>query len=121
MAISLLLPVVSTIHPLALDTPMSSTPRRRDWRFSSVSPEGSRPSTPGQHGGEGHVRLLNGHHPQVDAEARGQDAGVVAGPFARIARGHGDPVHAGGPERIDGDRGHQRRVDPAGQPDHRLA
>ena len=45
MAISLLLPVVSTIHPLAFDTPMSSTPRRRDCRFSSVRPEGSRPST----------------------------------------------------------------------------
>ena len=45
MAISLLFPVVSTIHPLALETAISSTPRRRDCRFSSVSPNGSRPSS----------------------------------------------------------------------------
>jgi hypothetical protein len=45
VAISLLLPVVSTIHPLALERAMSRTPRMRDWRFSSVSPAGSSPSS----------------------------------------------------------------------------
>ena len=43
MAISLLLPVVSTIHPRAFDRAMRSTPRIRDWRFSSVSPVGTPP------------------------------------------------------------------------------
>ena len=36
MAISLLLPVVTTIEPNLLDIAMSSVPRMRDCRFSSV-------------------------------------------------------------------------------------
>src|SRR5665213_3647036 len=44
VAISLLFPVVSTIHPWAFDSAMSSTPRMRLWRFSSVSPSGAPPT-----------------------------------------------------------------------------
>jgi hypothetical protein len=44
VAISLLLPVVRTIQPLALDRAMSNIPRMRDCRFSSVRPAVSPPS-----------------------------------------------------------------------------
>jgi len=44
VASSLLLPVVSTIQPRALDTAIRTTPRIRDCRFSSVRPVGSAPS-----------------------------------------------------------------------------
>ncbi len=43
MAVSLLLPVVRTIHPNLLDMVMRIVPRMRAWRFSSASP-GSSPA-----------------------------------------------------------------------------
>ena len=64
--------------------------------------------------------LLDRYDAQVDAEQGGQLTGIVTGAVARIARRHGDPVHVGGPQRIDGDGGHQGRVDTARQADHRL-
>ena len=97
---------------------MSSTPRRRDCRFSSVSPKGSRPSTGASMDGEGDVRLLDGDHLEVDAQPLGQRAGVVARALARVARRHGEAVHAVRPERVDGDGRHERGVDPARQADH---
>jgi hypothetical protein len=40
VAISLLLPVVSTMLPNLLDSAISSTPRMRAWMFSSVVSSG---------------------------------------------------------------------------------
>ena len=37
---------MSTIAPVSFEIPMSTTPRMRDCRFSSVSPLGSEPKTP---------------------------------------------------------------------------
>ena len=118
MAISLLLPVVSTIQPRALEAAISSTPRRRDWRFSSVRPAGGPPSTGSSMVGDGPVGRLDGHHVEVDPERLGQGVGVGPRSLARVARRHRQPVDVLGAQGVDGHGGHQRRVDPPREADH---
>ena len=65
--------------------------------------------------------LFDGDDLQVDAQPLAQRHRVATRPVTRVARRHGDPVHPLRPERVDGHRGHERRVDAAGQPDDRLA
>ena len=58
---------------------------------------------------------------EVDAERLGELLRVAARRLGRVARRHRDAVHALGAERLDAQRRGQRRVDPAGEPDHDVA
>ena len=90
----------------------------RACRFSSVM-SGARPANTGASArvvAADHVADRNGLEP--DAERARQLVGVVE----RVARGvlgrHRDADHVRGPERVDGDRGGQRRIDAAREPEH---
>ena len=56
----------------------------------------------------------------LDAEVGAECDRVGDRTLARVPRGHGHPVHVLRAERVDRDGGDQRRVDPAGEPDHRV-
>ena len=109
------MPVVSTRWFSWLEMPISTTPRTRACRFSSARPVSSSALEEG-----------------VDHRRDGHDAVVEAGPARRaprrrpgsarrgVAARHRHTDHVLGADRVAGDRGHQRRVDAAGQPeDHR--
>ncbi len=91
----------------------------RDCRFSSVRPAGSPPRSGRQGGGQGAVGLLDGDGGDADAEVGGERHRVGDRALARVARGHGDPVHLLGAEGVDRHRCDQRGVDAARQPDER--
>ena len=99
---------------------MSSTPRIRDCRFSSVSPVG----WPGSNGSSVVARArwagLDGRRGHVDPEIGGQRHRVGHRSLARVAGRHRHPVDVLPAQGIDGDGRHQGRVDAAGQPDHRV-
>ena len=57
---------------------------------------------------------------EVAAEVLGEPLRVAARPLRRVARRHRDAVHAFGAERLDRERGDERRVDPAGDADDDL-
>ena len=115
MAISLLFPVVSTIHPRAFESAMSRTPRIRHWRFSSVSPAGCR-RVGVEAVGERPVGRLDGAVSRSIPRLAASASASVTEP-SRVARRHGHPVHVAGTHGVDGDRGDQRGVDAARQPD----
>ena len=117
MAISLLLPVVSTIQPNLLESAMSTLPRMRAWRFSSAM-SGSAPSNSRRE----HLVERRRAHGSIGIVQRpmprfGESLGVGDAALARVARRHGDAVHVLGAERVDGDGGDERRVDAAREAD----
>ena len=99
---------------------MSSTPRIRDCRFSSVSPVGSPGISGSKRGGQGPVGALDGRGGHVDPQVGGQGHRVGHRALARVAGRHGHPVHVLPAQGVDGDGRHQGRVDAAGEPDHRV-
>jgi len=96
-AISLLFPVVRTSHPYLFESAMRSTPRTRDWRFSSVR-SGARPakagaSIPMNAEKAGSIGIVRTSMPEVGASCSG--VGDRAG--RGVARRHHHPVDALGP------------------------
>ena len=93
----------------------------RACRFSSVR-SGSRPSNVRrERAGERLDHRLDRDLAEVDAERLGEPLRVAARPLRRVARRHRDAVHALRAERLDAERGGERRVDAAGEPDHDVA
>ena len=93
MAISLLLPVVSTSQPNLFEIAMRSVPRMRAWRFSSARPGRRALERRFEQVRERVVRLLDrdGHRP--DAEVGGQLLGVGdAAPSLEYRDGMSTPV-----------------------------
>ena len=84
----------------------------RACRFSAASPlvPGSAPSKASR-------RLLDGDLAERDSEPFGHEARVAARALAVVARRHGDGLDAVGPQRVGGQRGHERRVDAAREPE----
>ena len=109
MAISLLLPVVSTRWPSALDSAMRITPRTRAWRFSAASPLRSSSAWNASTIG------CDRHRPGVQALPLDQVLGVGDRVPGGVPAGHEHHVHQVGAERVGRDGGGQRGVDPAGQ------
>ncbi len=72
----------------------------------------------GQRAVKGVHHRLDRDHGVHDAGAPGQLRGVVHGTGRGVHRRHRDRVHPAGAEGVHGDRGDQRRVDTAGQPQH---
>ena len=97
MASSLLFPVVSTIHPRALDTAMRSTPRIRDWQVLVGEPGRDVAQRTASTEPKRDVRRLDGDVVQVDAELFGQGGGVGDRPRTRVARRHRQAVHVAAP------------------------
>ena len=100
---------------------MSSVPRTRAWRFSSArsgsGPANGSASTASNASTAGSIGSSRKSMPRDSASA----ARVGARLLRPVARRHRDAVHAVGAERLDGERGRERRVDPAGEADHDLA
>ena len=117
MAISLLLPVVSTSQPNLFDIVMRIVPRMRACRFSSARPGFAAVERRGEHVEEGAVRVLDRDGHGADPEVGRERLGVGDAALAREARGHEHADDVLGPERVDRDRGDQRRVDAARQAD----
>ena len=63
------------------------------------------------------MRVLDGHGHGLDPEVGRERLGVGDAPLAGEARGHEHPDDVLGPERVDRDGGHERRVDAARQAD----
>ena len=61
--------------------------------------------------------VLDGHRQGTDPEVLGQLGGISQAPLAREARRHEHAGHVLGAEGSDGDGGHQRGVDAAGEAD----
>ena len=119
MAISLLLPVVSTSQPNLFDIVIRIVPRMRAWRFSSARP-GSVPangSASMSRNAEwaGSIGTVSVRMPRFVGELLGVGDAALAGESRR----HEHADHVVGAERVDRDRGDERRVDPAGEPDER--
>ncbi len=55
---------------------------------------------------------------EIDPQSLGQGFGIGDRTGARIARRHGQAVHVIRTQGIDGDDGHERRIDATGQADH---
>ena len=75
----------------------------------------------GEHRVEGVGGRVDRQLPEIGAEALGEPPRVGACRLGRVARRHRDAVHALRAERLDGERGRERRVDPAGDADHDVA
>ena len=99
---------------------MRIVPRTRAWRFSSARP-GSRPANgSAEHLEERRVRGLDRDRERADPELLGQRLGVGDAARAREARRHEHADHVVGAERVGRDRGDERRVDAAREPDHHV-
>jgi hypothetical protein len=118
VAISLLLPVVSTIAPVLLDSAISSMPRMRDWRFSSVVSSGRPANWGASMSAKVHGRL-DGDLVVAHADAAHHLAGIVQAHLGGVGRRHHHRAHLVGAQRIDGDGQRERRIDAAGQADQR--
>ncbi len=97
---------------------MRIVPRMRACRFSSASP-GSVPANVSARAGRGErlVRRLRSGPSSSRCRGCARALGVGDAVVARVARRHQHAGHAVGAERVGGDRGDERRVDAAGQPD----
>ena len=80
----------------------------RACRFSAASP-----LVPRERGGERQPQVLDGELAEGNAEPFGDQPRVAARALAVVARGHRDGLDSVGPERIGGQRGHERGVDSA--------
>ncbi len=67
------------------------------------------------------VDIRNGDHVVGDAEPPGQHAGILDRRLGRKGRGHQERPHVLAAERLDGDAGHDGRVDAAREADAGLA
>ena len=120
MAISLLLPVVSTSQPNLFDIAIRMVPRTRAWRFSSARP-GSSPangsaSMPRNAECASSMGTVNARIPRLAARV----SASVTLPSLENREGIRTPGHVLGAEGVDGDGGHQRGVDPTGEPDEHV-
>ncbi len=98
---------------------MSSAPRIRACRFSSVTsagrPANGSTSTPSN-------AVITGAMGRVwvgDTQGVGQIAGIDETALARERRGHQHARHVVAPQRFDGDHRRESRVDPPRQPEQR--
>ncbi len=120
VAISLLLPVVSTIQPNLFEIVISTLPRIRACTFSSASPSAV-PSNIGASisskaacaGSIGTVCV------RISSRS-GQGLGIGDAVVARIPRGHEHARHVLGAERVHRDRRDERRVDAAREADQHV-
>ena len=120
MAISLLLPVVSTSQPNLFDIVMRMVPRMRACRFSSARPGLGARERGAEQVEERRVGRLDRHGDRADAEVGREQLGVGDAAVAREARRHEHTDHVLGPERVDRDRRDQRGVDAAREPDEHV-
>ena len=67
------------------------------------------------------VRRLDRHGERADAEVRRERDRVGDAALARVARRQQHAVHVLGAQRVDGDRGDERRVDAAREADEHVA
>ena len=119
MAISLLFPVVSTKPPNLFDNVIRMVPRTR-LEVLLGQPGRGVGELVGEHVEERGMCGLDGHGDGADAEILGERRRVGDAPVAREARRHQHPDDLLGAQRVDRDRGDQRRVDPARQPDEHV-
>ena len=117
MAISLLFPVVSTIQPNLFEMVINTLPRTRACTFSSASPGAVPSNIEREHRLERGVRGLDRDGERLDPEVRRERLRVGDAVIARIARRHQHARDVFGAERVDGDRGDERGVDPTRQTD----
>ena len=120
MAISLLLPVVSTSQPNLFDSVIRIVPRIRAWRFSSARP-GSGPangsaSMSRNAAWAASIGTVSVRMPRLAASA----SASVDAALAREARRHEHADDVLGAERVGRDRGDERRVDAAGEADEHV-
>ena len=114
-ASSLLFPVVRTSAPSLFEKPITRSPRsaRLDVLLGDVL---GRPCEDGRERG---LRVLeepaDREDLEADAEVLREGARVRDGALGRVRRRHPEPRHVLLPECVDGERGDERRVDPAGQ------
>ena len=91
----------------------------RAWMFSAATPRRIGAERRAQRAVERvHQRLDRQRH-RLDPEVRRQRVRIVEAAAAGVGRRHQHAEHVAGAERLGGDRGGQRRVDAAGEPEHR--
>ena len=84
----------------------------RAWRFSAA-----RPVVPGSAPSKASRRSSIASSRKRDAEALGDETRVAARALAVVARGHRDRLDLVGAERVGSERGHERGVDAAREPE----
>ncbi len=115
MATSLLLLVVSTTWPNLFDSAISSVPRQRACRFSSVVSIGVPAKQRGQSGFKRLHLGGNFNHIVAHAQAIGHGLGIFPADVGRVGRGHHHRAHALRAQGIDGNGQHQGRINAARQ------
>jgi hypothetical protein len=104
--------------PVLLDSAISSMPRMRACRFSSVVSAG-RPANCGRAGRRKPASPARWRSRRSARRAAHHLARVVQAHLRRVGRRHHHRAHLVGAERIDRDRQRQRRIDAARQADDR--
>ena len=103
-------------RPCWLATAISSVPRIRDCRFSSVTPSGGPPRAGVRAAAKASISGAIGRVQLARPSRAGQGGGIVEGTGRAEGRGHAQHVHPLRTEGGGGDHRHQGRIDAAAEP-----